>query len=215
MNSDKIQEKIYKGYGKAASYIGKSYTLYRPISPRKPLDPGNIVTTDIPMSIHQEPTFMKPNKYGNSVWLAIINGNFTKPGDYLDDGEGGRYFINAMPRTLPITVVECNAVFTVVRPSQAAGIGKMAYGADIKANEVVLMEDWPGNKIIGPKWEKNPVGLPSDERSPWFVILMPVWEGVELRTSDILIDEHNRRYAISNAEHSDLGWRVSAGFVGA
>jgi len=47
-------------------------------------------------------------------------------------------------------------------------------------------------------------------RTPWWAILMPAWPGVILRTSDIILDELGRKYVVSSAELTDMGWRCTA-----
>lgn len=213
MNSDAIQRKIYFGYKKAATFIGRPFTLYRPSDSTNPVSMENIAASDVMLSVSQETTFMKPNKYGNAVWQALFDGNLAKVGDYLSNGKE-TFFVMAMPRTLPITVIECNAVITVVRPTQPTGRGAVGYGGEIKGTEAVLMENWPASQLQGTKWQSNLTGLPGDERSPYWIFLLPYLPGVDIRTSDIIMFGRHRA-VVSTFECSSVGWRINAGFVGA
>ena len=53
---------------------------------------------------------------------------------------------------------------------------------------------------------------------PWWAILLPAPDdGPQLMMGDVLDDEQAapRRYIVSMAERTDLGWRISAMQVGA
>jgi hypothetical protein len=214
MNGAKVQQKIYAGYTKAATRIGKQYNLYRPSAIDKVIHIDNLIIADLDVALSQDIKFIKPNKYGNAVWWALLDGSLTQVGDYLTNGTE-TYFVQAMPQILPITLVECNALIKVVRPHQANNIGRQGYGGDRQATEGILMEGWPCSQLQGSKWERNQVALPGDERLPWWVFLFPYWPGVDLRTSDIIIDQFNRRIVISSTEHTSYGWRITAGLSGA
>jgi hypothetical protein len=64
---------------------------------------------------------------------------------------------------------------------------------------------------VGQKSDKGPVDLPGDVRNPsWLILLPPLPGNVYLRSADVITDEQSRRYVISSAELTDLGWRISA-----
>ena len=213
MNGDIIQKKLYRGYSIAAAKIGVPFTLYRPNGANNPISTENTVADGVMMAIYQDIKFTQPSKYGNAVWKAFVDGTIVKPFDYLTSDKG-TYFIQAMPQTLPVTVVECNHTIKIVRPTQVSGKGAVGYGGNTRATETVLMDGWPCSRLQGSKWERNAAGLPGDERLPWWIVLLPDC-GVELRTSDIIIDEYDRRAVISSAENTSYGWRITAGFTGA
>ena len=152
----------------------------------------------------------KPNKYGHPTWFGLFDGALTKPGDYLTNASDGTFFIAAQQQALPILLVQCNRTINVLRPQQQAGVGALGYGGDTAANETTLMTAWPASVLQGTKGEKGDAILPGDVRSPWWAILLPAYPGVTLRAADIITDELSRRYVISSAELSDLGWRITA-----
>ena len=64
MNGNQIQAKVYAGYAKAASVIGVSYNLFRPISPVAPF--GNQVSTLLAaLDSTSSYKFKEPNSYGD------------------------------------------------------------------------------------------------------------------------------------------------------
>src|ERR1700722_10498415 len=104
MDAATIQARIYGGYGKAASFIGQTYSVYRANSASNPTAGGNLVTT-LPVSLNAEDMkYGKPNKYGKATWYALLDGSRTRVGDYLV-GPGGTFFIAAMQLLLPILAV--------------------------------------------------------------------------------------------------------------
>lgn len=209
MDAIKIQQKIYAGYGKAAKRIGPSYDLYRPSSAANPLALVNKIAT-LPASFNAEDmTYSRPNKYGKPTWFCLVDGNQTKVGDYLVNADK-TYFIAAMQQTLPILAVECNRTINVFRPQQQTANGLNPYGGTIDSNQTELMTAWPASILQGSKGDKEGAALPGDVRLPWWVILLPAASGTMLLTADIVTDDINRRYIISSAELTDLGWRMTA-----
>ncbi|HHL2824774.1 TPA: hypothetical protein ACQ431_003005 [Citrobacter murliniae] len=153
--------------------------------------------------------YSKPNVYGKSTWYGIFDGTLAQPFDYFS-GIEGVFFVAAMQQLLPILMVSCNRTINVLRPSMESGPGAIGYGGDTAGTEVPLMTAWPASVLQGSKGEKNDVALPGDTKNPWFTVLVPYWDGVTLRTSDIITDDIGGRYRISSAELTDLGWRLTA-----
>lgn len=209
MDGDKIQLKMYKGYAKAARVVGTTYAHFRPSSASNPMDAANQLA-DIKMTLNAcDMKYSKPNVYGKSTWYGIFDGTVAQPFDYFN-GVEGVFFVAAMQQLLPILMVSCNRVITIARPSMESGPGAIGYGGDTKAGEENLMVGWPASVLQGSKGEKNDVGLPGDTKNPWFTVLVPSWDGVLLRTSDIITDDIGGRYRVSSAELTDLGWRLTA-----
>src|SRR5471030_859453 len=209
MDAALLQQKIYMGYSKAALRIGYTYTLYRPTSALNPISPSNIITS-LPASFNAEDMkYGRPNKYGKPTWYCLVDGTQTQVGDYLIYGSS-TYFIAAQQLALPILAVECNRIINLLRPQQLSGTRTVGYGGDTVANESVLMTGWPASVLQGTKGEGSEVDLPGDVRNPWWVVLLPYSPDITLRTGDIVTDELTRRYIISSAELTDLGWRLTA-----
>lgn len=207
MDGTKLQDKIYKGYGQAAKRIGFDYQQFRATSANNPL--SSTAIRALSASFTTNFSYSTPNKYGQAAWLGLFDATLCAVGDILV-GEGGTFFIAAMQSTLPIYVVQTNRTVSVLRVSMDDGVGLGGYGGDTPSTEVPLMAGWPASVLQGTKGEANPANLPGDIRTPWWAILMPAWPGIVLRTSDIILDELGRKYVISSAELSDMGWRCTA-----
>ncbi|MFL9904212.1 hypothetical protein PQR71_39845 [Paraburkholderia fungorum] len=208
MDAAFLQQKIYYGYAKSAQYIGPLYNLFRPSDPLSPLSNGPVATLNASFNA-MDMKYGKPNLYGKPLWYALVDGMQTMVGDYLINDDK-TYFIAAMQQTLPILAVDCNRTINALRPQQLTGTGTVGYGGDTVANETLLMSGWPASILQGTKGEKGDTDLPGDVRNPWWAILFPQWPGIALRTGDIITDDLTRRYVVSSAELTDLGWRLTA-----
>lgn len=214
MDGATIQAKLYAGYAKAARVIGTTYHHYRPSGVSNPIASGNRMA-DMPVSLNaDDPTYARPNVYGKATWYGICDGAQLRVGDYIV-GIEGTLFVAALQQLLPIFMVDCNRTITIARPQQQTGVGALGYGGTTPDNETALMTGWPASVLQGTKGEKNEVALPGDSRSPWWQVLVPkatdpTAGDVILRTGDIITDDLLRRYIISSAELTDLGWRMTA-----
>jgi len=209
MDAAGIQAKIYAGYGKAAARLGYSCRVYRASNPFEPLSDGNQVAS-LPASFNaRDMRYQKPNTYDDPTWYCVADGRQLRVGDYLVNDQDGTFFVAAMQTQLPIVVVQTNAVVSILRLPESTAVGAIGYSGGTAAEEAPLMSGWPASVLIGGRGEKNPVGLPADTRAGHWSILLP-HAGVMLRTSDIVLDEHGRRYALQSCELTDAGWRLTA-----
>lgn len=209
MDAAKLKEKVYIGYGKAAKRIGYSAQQYRADSAFDPLQ--TVVLQTLPASFTTNFTYSAPNKYGQATWLGVFDGREFVPGDFLVSPQDGTFFVAAMQTTLPIYCVQTNRIIKVLRTTQEPGnVGLQGYGGTTAANELAIMSGWPASILQGTKGEKSSLNLPADAKTPWYAILFPAYPGITLRTSDIITDDIERRYVISSAELTDMGWRVTA-----
>lgn len=227
MHAEKLQSLIYRGYGKAARYIGTFYDFIRPNAAVMPLqgqgfdgmaayDNDLVFDLDtaepyqqVPVSLNAEDfNYSKPNKYGKPLWYGVFDAQASKVGDYLK-GEAGTLFIATMQRNLPILLVECNRTIAIWRTQQQAGVGAIGYGGNTAATETVLMSGWPASLLIAGRGERTEQYLPGDKKQPNWLLLLPSYLGVVIQNADIITDDLGRRYVVSAAELSDLGWRIT------
>ncbi len=204
MDGAAIQAKIYAGYAKTASYIGAAHTQYRPASALAPLAaPLGTLAAHFRM----DQAFARTQAYGKPLWMLYADGAQLAPGDYLV-GAVATYFVAAMPPLLPIAAVQCNRQIVVTRPVSGGAAGAQGYGGE--AGSETLLAGWPAAVLQGTKGERPDLGLPTDVRAPWWQMLLPAFAGVVLMASDIVADDLGRRYAVSSAELTDMGWRLTA-----
>jgi len=211
MDAQQIQDKIYeKGYGKVADHIGFLYTIYRSSDGDNPIQPANIIG-EIKVAPTTTWTWMMVKKYGDSTWILVVDGRGLEVGDYLV-GELRTFFIASMEKILPILGVMCDRKITIVRPKTTEGIGDVGYSGYVQGDAStfdVLHTSVPSSFLKSSRGEKNPVKLPTDAKMPWYAVYLPQWDSVFLRNGDIIIDENQQDYIISDNEHTPLGWHLN------
>jgi hypothetical protein len=217
MDAQGIQERIYAGYVKAARFLGLDYRIYRPVDAEAPL--GNLIAT-IKASFTTGFKYEKPNGYGTPTWTAMLDGSLTKAGDYCVRNGVTTYFIAAQQPLLPILAVECNRRVRLIRMPTESGVGATRYSGQCTAESVDMLgkaglngefgTGWPASILLKGRSESTGTGLPATTKNVGWQILLPVSVPITIQSSDILIDDLGRRYAIHGAELTDLGWRLQA-----
>lgn len=213
MDGNTIQQRIYAGRGKAALRIGLPCRVFRPKSAALPL--ANLLTTLYAAFNAGDSTYLKPNKYGNPIWFADLDGRYTRPGDYLVRvSDGGIWFIAAQEQLVPIVAVECNRSVKITRAAdnQACGVGE--YSSLASDVDYLGTDDtrWPASILLGGR-ALSANGLPADVKQSGWRILLPPSVPVTIGAGDIAIDDLDRRYAIESAEVTDMGWRLTVNEV--
>jgi hypothetical protein len=204
-----LQDRVYYGYAKSAQYIGLPFAQYRPTGATNPLSASPLNAALLASFNAQDMKYGKANKYGNPVWFCLADGRVLQVFDYLV-GPGKTFYIAAMQPLLPILAVECNTVINVSRPQLQTQVGGITdYEGTTAANETPLMTGFPASVLQGSKGERGEVVLPGDVRNAWWIVMFP-YVGVTLRSGDLIYDTIGRRYIISSAELTDLGYRLTA-----
>ncbi len=207
-----IQQKIYKGYGKAASKLGLTYQQYRPTTAITPINDDDLIG-DIQASMTTNFNYMQFNKYGQACWIGLVDGRLTQVGDYLvgtsltDDDS---FFVGSMDSLMPIMMVSCNRTITIVRPyiNSAIDADASEYQGFNPDTDVVLAQTVPVSILEGRKGPHNPVGLSSDTFMSMYKLLMPNL-GLDLQTTDKITDDRGTQYVISSVERTAYGYRLS------
>ena len=219
--ADEIQAAVDFGYSAAADVLGQPFSAFRPVSTDNPLAPGNLIATLPAVFSADDYRFGRPQAYAKSVWTVLVDSSQTQPGDYLVEvtarpGQGIRtFFVASQQPLLPIQAVACNAVVSVARPTPQEGIGALPAGGNEVAVDVPTVTVWPCSMLTGTKGEADQNGLPDTTRGGWMIILLPPSLVADIRTDDILTDDRDVRYLVSNVERSALGWKISASFADA
>lgn len=225
MDGSRLQNRISYGYAKAAVFVGAPFNLYRSATPINPIVSGNLIT-QIKASTNISWEYMKGNRYGNAIWQIIIDAQYsTSPnsarlGDFIvgiPDGNGNildnhTYFIMSLEYLQPPQAVQCNQVINIERPSQTTGAGNVGYtGYTVNpVNSQTIMTAMPASVLIESQGEKSPLDLPTDTKEPKWVILLPNLGNVEIRVDDIIIDNTQQNYVVTNNELTEFGWRLYA-----
>ncbi|MGJ7529849.1 hypothetical protein [Variovorax sp. GB1P17] len=215
MDAATLQNRIYKGYGKAAVRLGVSYSIARPLLAAAPL--ANVVGSVLASFNAEDWEYVKPNKYGKATWYGLFDGTLTQAGDYLL-GPQGPFFIAGQQLHLSILCVACNRSVGLLRPAPpVSGTGVQGYGGTCIADGTaglgtitngVLSNGWPASILLGGR-QGHGTELPMAVSNAGWQILLPPSVPIVINASDIIIDDLGRRYIAEAAELTDLGWRIN------
>ena len=216
MDGTTVQKRIWAGYAKSAAVLGFSCQFYRPASGTTPAvwtDPtthelnNRLLARNVSVNA-EDMKYGRPSKYGKATCYALVDGTSLQPGDYFD-GPQGTFFIAALQALLPILAVQCNRTITLYRVPPQTSVGAGTYGGMTAQNETAYVSAVPCSILQGAKGEKNDVNLPGDVRAPWWSLLLPAAVG-NILYGDLIIDDLGKRYIVSSAELTDLGYRLTA-----
>lgn len=217
MTAAAVQADIYAAFGEVAAELGTLHTVYRPASAAAPL--ANPIGTLLATFSNEDTEYARPAGYGDATWFGWFNGATTQPGDYL---VGARtWFIAAQQPMLPILAVECSRTVRIARsdahgaPGIGTGsaVGAMPYGGLVAArSETVAGQTgaWPASLLITARASRSASDLPTAVGDAIAQVLLPVSLPGRIHHGDVLVDDLGRRFAVSAAELSALGWRLHA-----
>lgn len=218
MDAALIQQKIYKGRGKAALRIGLACNVFRPIHAATPLD--NQITTLLAAFNVRDATYTKADDFGKAAWYADYDGTQTQAGDYLvRQFDNATWYVSQQAQLLPIALVQCERKIYLTRPpADAPGVvgalpysGVVACGGDPDMNAALGTAEtpWPCSILLGGR-ALNALPLPTSVKEGGWRIYLPPSVPIVIEASDTLIDDLGRRYIVESAELTDLGWRINA-----
>lgn len=213
MDAATLQNRIYKGYDKAAQRIGINFTIYRASTAINPLDPAN-AHGSIMASFNVSWSYERANKYGNAVWQLVADGTLLQPYDYLKSTDQ-TYFVAGMQLTLPMLAVSCNQTVTIKRQTGPTGVGYQGYSGYDDTTAQTIYQNCPASYLQGTRGTQSDVNLPTDVKMPWFIVLIPYLGNQTIQTGDFLQNSNGINHIISSAELTDLGWRLTIASLGA
>lgn len=202
----------------AAQVLGLPFSQYRCSGSGPVVTAGNLIGTP-PAWITADAKLMgaTPFVYGKPVGFAAINPAMTMPGDYLVGsitvgGPTETFFISSQDIPAPIQVVRCNSVINIARAADTLVAGSSGvYSGTAVESAAPFMTGWPAAVLqmsSGSKMGGTGMQLPTDGGLPAQTVFLP-GTCPEIRFNDIITDQDDVRYAVSNAELTPLGWRLT------
>jgi len=211
MNSQILQDRIYRSAGRAAAHIGAPHDLLRPANTLEPLAPPNRILKLNAQFLPLGGRHTHPVVFGENLWEGIFDAAYSRPGDLLRNIDNGTvHFIAAQQPLLPVLCVHAARRLVITRAAAASTPGLNAYGATVTATDTVLASDWPAAIVVGGGQGTGQSGIAADVPAGTWQILLPVSLNVALRIGDRLTDDLGRIAVIATAELTDLGWRLQA-----
>lgn len=202
---DTLQDRVARGLGTVARVVGQPADAFRPARPTRPLASENRFLR-LPAAFHVGTRFTTPERHGAPLWQGLFDSAYTRPGDYLAQGDAV-YFIASQPRLLPVLCVKTNRVVRLSRGPITDRVGEVPYGG-FDARELFLLTEWPAS-MFGLRGAGLPrAHLPADVGRADWTVLLPASVPVAIQANDRLHDDLGREGIVAGVEESDLGWRL-------
>ncbi len=205
--SDILQDRIAAGLGRAVRRLGVPTDAYRATAASMPLALRNRFLR-LPVAFHIGKGFDTPAQHGAPLWQAMLDSAYTKPGDYLVQGQE-TWFIASQPRLLPVLCVKANRMVSFTRASVPDRVGPAAYAGMQRVALRPLLTDWPASVLISGAARSATAHLPADLPAAQWTVLLPAFSGTILRSGDRMTDDLGRAGIVISADLSDLGWRLA------
>ena len=203
-----LEDRIRWGLNVAARATGITTDAYRPRDAEHPLAAPNRYLR-LPATFSGfGGSFDRPTGYGNALLHGIFDASYTKPGDYLKQGDIV-WFIASQERLLPILCVRTNRVISFVRPTSPSTSGVNAYGGVTAATVGPLMTQWPASVLAASREARPMAALPGDTMTSNWTVLLPAHPRVILKTGDLMSDDIGRNGVVVTTELTSLGWRLT------
>ena len=104
----------------------------------------------------------------------------------------------------------------MTREAALSAVGALPYSGlnqaadtDILGTKGVPTSYWPCSILLGGRFDKAGT-LPADVRNEGWKVLLPPSVPVVIKPGDILTDDLGKRYTVTGAELTDLGFRMTA-----
>jgi hypothetical protein len=211
MSGAMIQQRVWKGYRKAAAKLGFPHQHYRPFGPESPLAPvsflGEVLAV---MDARPGYNFNRPAQHDDAFRYALVDGAAVQVADYLV-GPQETVFVAGLPALQPLVCIACNAILTMRRASAEDDFGSVDAppGPMETGAERVMWTGWPASMLHSGLIGGDETALPGDAPPAAFMVLMPRVPDVDPpRAGDVVTDERNRRFAVVWHEAAHLGWRM-------
>lgn len=202
MDAAKIQALAYKGLGKGAKVLGTDHKVYRWATLLDPIAGPELMT--IKASMTTSYGYGKAKKPGTPDMMLVADASLLQSWDWLV-GEQTSYLCRLQP-LLPPTVIQCNRVVSIVRPSYPDA----QPGTEFRAIEIPIASALPVfiKTKDGRASSSKMLGFTSDTAAginEYEVYVNASAVGSILK-NDIVIDELGDRYEVDAANPSDFGY---------
>ena len=206
-----INRKIAFGLARAASIIGASQALYRPLTANLPISGtpyGSIycafdVTADFRMISTAQPS--------HSYAALLADPSLVQQGDYLVGDD--THFIARVEPLRPALCVLCDQTLNVLNTAVTTSAGTNAYGGRTSDTDTIVAQGWPVSMTARTRGGQDTTKLPSDTKAAYYDVLAPPIPGITLVFGMRLRDVDGQDYDIVSAEFSPFGWRLLAGLI--
>jgi hypothetical protein len=194
MDGETLQDRIYAGMGISANKAGRPYSQYRSPYPIDPISDSNL-RGEINCLFAAEKKFEVPNKYKIPTRYLYADGRELAQRDILV-GPYGRFFVGDMQPNLPMQVVWCNDMVSIVR---------ISYLGTTQIEEPVAsgMPCFRQLKKIDQKKPEFGVNTAATPIGEWFLFIPIDWSLVQ--QGDIITDSNGKLYTLDTIDPTEIG----------
>ena len=204
-----INDKVSLGLGKAASILGASQMLYRPMTAYQPVSGAPVGSINCAFDVNPDFRLISTAQAGHSYAALLPDPSTLRPGDYLV-GED-THFIARVEPLRPALCVLCNQTIDISSTDLVTNAGTNAYGGRTDDTDTIVAQGWPVSMSVRTHSEQDVTKLPSDTRAAYYDVLMPPIPAVMLAFGMRVQDAAGQDYEIVSAELSSFGWRLLVG----
>ncbi len=208
MRQRRLQDRVSWASNICARAAGEWADAYRPSDSSNPIAPVNRFLRLPALFSGAQGHFIRPQRYGDVLAHGIFDYAYTKPGDYLVQGDT-TWFIATQQPLLPALCVRTSRLVSFARPAAPTTTGVNSYGGVTAGTMTPLLTNWPAS-VTGFSGSGQPSAqLPSDSSVPLWTVLFPALPGIVLLPADLMSDDLGRNAIVAAAELTSLGWRVT------
>lgn len=203
----KIQEKLWKAYGKVGKVLGRDFGIYRSAELDTPIKERKWVV-DLKVAFSQDWKYSQTLKTGVSLWKCWVDGRYhgladIQQGDILYNSTSGEtYFIASTQRHLDIQAIKANDRITINRSGYSDSANGFGPGdTEVAANVPCYIEELSGT---GGGLGYVPGGNYGTDALPQYRLYL--WDpNEEIEARDAIVDDQGRRFQVLNIDRNEIG----------
>lgn len=209
MDGARLQTVVHRGYGIAARKVGLTYAVHRPASAMTPLAGAPLAIVKASAQPYRSSFAWRfQPEHRDALREMLLDARAFRHGDYLV-GDDGTYGLLSIGHAVPPLAVACNRTVTVLKPGPSSPpLGLAPYGGNTAAIETAVMQGWPCSIRLS-HGGATQAHLPGDGGALGAQLIMPAPDvSVSIGSGYHVVDDLGNRFTVSNAERSELGWRL-------
>lgn len=209
--ADKIQQKIWKAFGKAGKKLGKPFELYRSAELTNPIQAKNYLDTKF-SAFSLDEKFKRPPSESMPMWQTWVDGRLEthfdiQRGDFLYSPElNETYMIASAELHNTIQSIKCESTISLIRSGYSDSGSGFAPGDTEVATSIPcsIQIGSPAGGHLG----YIPAGTHLDESLQTAVIY--TWDPAnEIAVRDAITDNNSRRWNVLATEQTDVGTKLT------
>lgn len=217
MDQALLQQKVARGYAKAALRLGAMTTQYRPASLTAPMATAH-ASFLAAFNDDKNFGFARPALWDKPAVFGLFDTTDVQSGDLMTCA-GENYFVTRLEPFRPPLCMLCNRVVSIVgQPGQGSTNGDGAVCTDVGASDdygaagdtdgqTTLASGWPAFIQIKGKGSPTGDGIPGSVKAADYEMLLPVMPGFIPTVQMAVTTDLGTTYTLTAVEPSQYGNR--------